>query len=60
MSATRIEGTVCRTLDDGREVTIPFLIDKNRNYFQWGHDTMTLGENVELLEALRDAVINTE
>jgi hypothetical protein len=54
--STHIEGTISRTLDDGREVAIPFLIDENGNYFQWGHDTTTLGANVDLLEAIRDAI----
>ncbi|WP_165762725.1 hypothetical protein [Mycolicibacterium vulneris] len=49
-----IEGTVNRRIAN-REVAIPFLVDTvSGNWFQWGHDTMTLGENVELLEALRD------
>lgn len=50
-----IEGTVTRDVD-GRQVAIPFFIDTlTGNYSQWGHDTLTLGDNVELLEALRDA-----
>lgn len=49
-----VEGTVNRTIDN-RTVEIPFFIDTvTGTYSQWGHDTMTLGENVELLEALRD------
>lgn len=39
-----------------RDVEIPFFIDTDDGtYSQWGHDTLILGENVELLEALRDA-----
>lgn len=48
---TVIEGTITRTMGR-RQVEIPFYID---TYHQWGHDTLTLGENVDLLEALRDA-----
>ena len=51
-----IEGTIDRTID-GRTVKIPFLITEDGTYSQWGHDTMTLGENVDLLEALRDAAM---
>ncbi|WP_204806032.1 hypothetical protein [Mycobacterium riyadhense] len=52
-----INGTVSRTLSGGRHVDIPFFIETNTvTYSQWGHDTMTLGKNVDLLvEALRDA-----
>jgi hypothetical protein len=50
-----INGTISRTLSGGRDVDIPFFIDTTTGtYSQWGHDTMTLGENVDLLEALRD------
>lgn len=50
-----IEGTINRSIDN-RAFEIPFYIDTlTGTYGQWGHDTMTLGENVELLEALRDA-----
>jgi hypothetical protein len=50
-----IQGTITRRVD-GRPIEIPFYIDTNTGtYSQWGHDTMTLGENVDLLEALRDA-----
>jgi hypothetical protein len=53
-----IEGTVKRDVD-GRHVDIPFYIDtQTGTYSQWGHDTLTLGENVDLLEALRDAAID--
>ncbi|WAJ47982.1 hypothetical protein OK015_28970 (plasmid) [Mycobacterium sp. Aquia_216] len=49
-----IEGTVNRSIDS-RTVEIPFIIDTvTGTYSQWGHDTMALGENVDLLEALRD------
>ena len=51
----KIEGTISRQID-GRDVDIPFFIDSETGtYSQWGHDTMTLGENVDLLEGLRDA-----
>ncbi|SOJ57012.1 hypothetical protein MSIMFB_04490 [Mycobacterium simulans] len=52
-----INGTVSRTLSGGRHVDIPFFIETNTGtYSQWGHDTMTLGKNVDLLvQALRDA-----
>lgn len=50
-----IEGTIKRRVNK-RKVEIPFYIDtKTGTYSQWGHDTMTLGDNVDLLEALRDA-----
>jgi len=50
-----IEGTITRSIDN-RKVEIPFLIDTlSGTYSQWGHDTMTLGENVDLLEAMRNA-----
>ena len=50
-----IEGTITRSIDN-RPGEIPFYIDTNTGtYSQWGYDTMTLGENVDLLEALRDA-----
>lgn len=51
-----IEGTIKREIDPGngvREVEIPFLINTDTgDWSQWGHDTMVLGENVEMLEAL--------
>lgn len=54
-----IEGTITRQIDPGngtREVEIPFLINtETGTYAQWGHDQFVLGENVDLLEALRDA-----
>jgi hypothetical protein len=50
-----IEGTLNRSIDN-RKVEIPFYIDTlTGTYSQWGHDTFTLGENVDLLEAIRDA-----
>jgi hypothetical protein len=50
-----IEGTIKRDIA-GRERAIPFYIDSTTGTFsQWGHDTLLLGENVDLLEALRDA-----
>jgi hypothetical protein len=50
-----IEGTINRRIDH-RKVEIPFFIDTlTGTYSQWGHDTLLLGENVDLLEALRDA-----
>ena len=55
-----IEGTIIRVIDS-REVKIPFLIDgESGNYSQWGHNTLTLGQNVDLLEGLRDAVLDAE
>ena len=50
-----IEGTI--PPDAGsRQIAIPFFIDTlTGTYSQWGHDTITLGDNVELLEALRNA-----
>ena len=56
-----IEGTIKRQIAAAtnyvnREVEIPFLINtEDGTYSQWGHDTLVLGENVDLLEALRDA-----
>lgn len=50
-----IHGTIKRRIH-GRKVNIPFRIDtQTGNWSQWGHNTMTLGGNVDLLEALRDA-----
>jgi hypothetical protein len=50
-----IEGTIKRELC-GKEREIPFLINTaDGTYAQWGHDMLLLGENVDLLEALRDA-----
>jgi hypothetical protein len=49
-----ITGSISRTIDN-RSVDIPFLIDTvSGSYSQWGHDTLLLGGNVDLLEALRD------
>lgn len=60
-----IEGTIRRAIDPGsggiRTVEIPFLIDTDDGtYSQWGHDTLILGENVDLLEALRDTACEAE
>jgi hypothetical protein len=56
-----INGTISRTTEDGRHVDIPFYIDSDTGtYSQWGHDTLTLGENVDLLEAIRDAMLDTD
>ena len=50
-----IDGTITRVID-GRQVVVPFFIDTlTGTHSQWGHDTVTLGDNVELLEALRNA-----
>jgi hypothetical protein len=50
-----IEGTIKRDLA-GRQREIPFYIDTSTGtYSQWGNDTLLLGENVDLLEALRDS-----
>lgn len=54
MSGIEIEGTITREID-GREVEIPFSIG-DYGYSQWGHDTMILGENVDLLEAIVEAI----
>ncbi|AGZ54714.1 MULTISPECIES: hypothetical protein [Mycobacterium] len=55
-----IEGTITRGVEN-RTVEIPFYIDTlTGTYSQWGHDTMTLGENVDLLEALRDAACDID
>ena len=41
---------------DNRRVEIPFFIHTlTGTYSQWGYDTIPLGENVDLLEALRNA-----
>lgn len=56
-----IRGIISRTTEAGRNVDIPFLIDsESGTYSQWGHDTMTLGENVDLLESIRDAMIDAD
>ena len=53
-----IEGTITRHIN-GRQVEIPFHINtETGTYSQWGHNTLTLGENVDLLQALRDAAID--
>jgi hypothetical protein len=53
-----IEGTITRQIN-GRQVEIPFHINtETGTYSRWCHDTLTLGENVDLLEALRDAAID--
>lgn len=55
-----INGTISRTTEDGRHVDIPFFVDSvSGTYSQWGHDMLTLGENVDLLEAIRDAMLDT-
>jgi hypothetical protein len=60
-----IEGVIFRVIDS-REVKIPFRINGEGNngegsYFQWGdYDTKTLGANVDLLERIRDAVLDAD
>lgn len=55
-----ITGTISRTIDN-HSVDIPFFIDTvTGTYSQWGHDTPLLGENVDLLEALRDAACDND
>ena len=55
-----IEGTIARDID-GRAIEIPFYIDTDDGVFsQWGHDTLLLGENVDLLKALRDAAVDVD
>jgi hypothetical protein len=55
-----IEGTITREAR-GCNIAIPFFIDTlTGTYSQWGHDTMTLGDNVEVLEALRDAACDID
>lgn len=50
-----IEGIITREIA-GRERKIPYFIDtSNGTYSQWDNDMLILGENVDLLEALRDA-----
>lgn len=57
----RIEGTITRVVDS-TVVEIPFFIDvETESYQQWGYaSTQTLGANVGLMEALRDAAVNAE
>lgn len=54
-----VEGKIRRVVQPGdakaREVEIPFSINHN-GWFQWGHDTFILGENVELMELINAAV----
>jgi hypothetical protein len=53
-----IDGAITRQIN-GRDVEIPFHINTDTGtYSQWGHDTLTFGENVDLLEALRGAAID--
>lgn len=55
-----IEGNITRVIDS-REVKIPFYIDvENGTFGQWGHNTLVLGQNVDLLERLRDAALDAE
>lgn len=55
-----IAGNITRVIDS-REVVIPFYIDvETGTYTQWGHDTLTLGQNIDLLEGLRDAALDAE
>jgi hypothetical protein len=54
-----VEGIIRRELC-GKEREIPFLIKGDGTFAQWGHDTLLLGENVDLLEAMRDAVCDEE
>jgi hypothetical protein len=55
-----IEGTITRDIG-GRQPAIPFFIHtRTGTYSQWGHDTMTLGDNVDLLEALRNAACDID
>ena len=50
-----IEGTITREIA-GKDRQIPFFINtETGTYSQWQHDGLILGENVDLLEALRDA-----
>jgi hypothetical protein len=50
-----IKGTITREAR-GRNIAIPFFIDTlTGTYSQWGRDTITLCDNVELLEALCNA-----
>ncbi len=56
-----IRGIISRTTEAGRDVDIPFMIDSDTGtYSQWNHDTITLGENVDLLESIRDAMIDAD
>lgn len=56
-----ITRTISRTTEDGRHVDIPFVVDSiTGTYRQRGHDMPTLDENVELLEALRAAMLDTD
>lgn len=51
-----VEGTVHRNIN-GIGVRIPFFINgDDGTCSQWGQSTEILGENVDLLEKLRDAV----
>lgn len=51
-----IEGTILRDIN-GQSVSIPFLINGDTGTCsQWGHNTAILGENVDLLEKLSNAV----
>lgn len=55
-----VEGTITRVINS-REVKIPFYINgEEGTYFQWELDTLTIGQNVDLLERLRDAILDTE
>jgi hypothetical protein len=50
-----IEGIITRDIA-GAERKIPYFIDTSTgNYSQWDNDMLILGENVDLLEGLRDA-----
>jgi hypothetical protein len=60
MTTVIINGNIRRIID-GCEVDIPFWIDgETGNYFQWGHPTLTLAQNVDLLAAISNAVREAE
>jgi hypothetical protein len=55
-----IRGTITRVIDS-REIEIQFTLDVERGgYHQWGQNTKVLGDNVDLMEAIVEAVADAE
>jgi len=53
----RVELVIHREDDAGREYTIEASISAEDGWNQWGEPTAVLGDNVDLLMGLTDAVI---
>lgn len=56
----RIDMTITRILDDGTDVEIKADIDaESGDWSQWGQPTEVLGGNVDLIEALTAAAMES-